>query len=183
MVLDLAIQAAGLVSAPGSDRVLDLPPWDGEGEGAIPDRPAGGVMVGDREVSQEELVAAAAAFQESLAPGTDREIAVISRMGRLERTLLSWSTFYGSALLLAPSPESLVGSVVWARPTLFCGNAAELAAFRHAVESEAPPFWDRRKGRLPFGRLRTVLCADDLPPAERDFWERRGVRAGRLPAL
>lgn len=178
VVLDLAIQAAGLVSAPGSEGVLDLPPWDG-GEGTLPDRPAGGVMIGDREVSQAGLVAAAAAVQESLAPGAgEREIAV---MGRLERVLLSWSTVSGAALLLAPSPDSLVGSAVWARPTVFCGNAAELAAFRHAVEQEKPPFWARRKGRLPFGRLRTVLWIGDGPSdEERAFWEGRGVRVKLL---
>ncbi|HEX3129267.1 MAG TPA: hypothetical protein VH394_18175 [Thermoanaerobaculia bacterium] len=177
MVLDLAIQAAGLVSAPGSGRVLDLPPWDGDGEGAIPDHPAGSVMVGGREVVQEELLAAAAAFQEALAPGDgDREIAV---MGRLDRTLLSWSTIYGAALLLAPSPESLVGSAVWARPTVFCGNASEMAAFRRAVEQEKPPFWARKKDRLPFGRLRTVVWIGEGPSdEEHGFWERRGVRVG-----
>lgn len=179
MVLDLAIQAAGLISAPGSEGVPDLPPWDGDGEGEIPDRPAGGVVVGDRELAQEDLIAAAAAFQEALAPvDGEREIVV---MGRLERTLLSWATVYGAALLLAPSPESLVGSAVWARPTLFCGNAAELAAFRHAVEQEKPPFWVRKKGRLPFGRLRTVLWIGEGPSdEERGFWEGRGVRVKPL---
>jgi hypothetical protein len=184
-VLDLAIQAAGLISAPGSERVLDLPPWDGDGEGALPDRPAGGVMIGDREVSQAELISAAGAFQEALAPGDgEREIAVIGRSPatRLERVLLSWSTVYGAALLLAPSPESLVGSAVWARPTVFYGTTSELSAFRHAVEQEKPSFWDRRKGRLPFGRLRTVLWSGDGPSEEaRGFWESRGVRTGFLP--
>lgn len=179
MVLDLAIQAAGLISAPGFEGVPDLPPWDGEGEGEIPDRPAGGVMVADREVPQEDLVAAAARFQEALAPGDGgREIAV---MGRPERVLLSWSTIAGAALLLAPSPESLVGSAVWARPTLFCGNASEVAAFRHAVEQERPPFWVRKKGRLPFGRLRTVLWIGEGPPdEERRFWQGRGVQVRSL---
>lgn len=124
---------------------------------------------------------AAVAFQEALAPGTgEREIAV---MGRLDRTLLSWSTVYGSALLLAPSPESLVGSAVWARPTIFCGTAAELSAFRHAVEQEKPPFWDRKKERRPFGRLRTVIWSDSGPSEEeRRFWESQSVRIGKLPA-
>lgn len=179
-MLDLAIQAAGQVSAPGSDRVLDLPPWDGDGEGKLPDRPAGGVLIADREVSQAKLIAAAAAFQEALAPGgEEREIAV---MGRLERVLLSWSTVYGAALLLAPTPESLVGSAAWARPTVFCGNASEMAAFRRAVEQEKPPFWVRKKDRLPLGRLRTVLWSGEGPSEEeRGFWERRGVRVGQLP--
>lgn len=180
VVLDLAIQAAGLISAPGSEVVPDLPPWDGDGEGQIPSRPAGGVMMGDREVGQEDLLAAAEAFQNALAPGDgEREIVV---MGQLDRTLLSWSTVQGSALLLAPSPDNLVGSAVWARPTLFCGNAAELASFRHAVEQEKPPFWTRKKGRLPFGRLRTVIWTERGPSdEERAFWEARGVRVSRLP--
>lgn len=139
-------------------------------------------MVGGREVNQEELVAAAAAFQEALAPGDGgREIAV---MGRLNRVLLSWATVHGAALLLAPSPESQVGSAVWARPTVFHGTAAELAALRRAVEEERPPFWDRRKDRLPFGRLRTVLWSGEGPSEEESaFWERKGVRVGKLPAL
>jgi hypothetical protein len=179
VVLDLAIQAAGLISAPGSQGAPDLPPWNGDGEGQIPDRRAGGVMVEDREVEQEHLIAAAGTFQEALAPGDgEREIVV---MGRLDRTLLSWSTLYGSALLLAPSPDNLVGSAVWARPTLFCGNAAELAAFRHAVEQEKPPFWARKKDRLPFGRLRTVIWTEGGPSdEERGFWEGRGVRVRSL---
>jgi hypothetical protein len=146
----------------------------------LPDRPAGGVVIGDREVSQPELIAAASAVQEALAPGTgEREIAVIGRLGRV---LLSWSTVYGAALLLAPTPESLVGSAVWARPTVFCGNASEMAAFRRAVEQERPPFWDRRKDRLPFGRLRTVLWSAGGPSEEeRRFWESRGVLTGFLP--
>jgi hypothetical protein len=176
-----------LISAPIADidRVLDLPPWDGEGEGTLPDRPAGGVLIGGREVSQTELVAAASAVQEALAPGGgEREIAVIGGVGRLERVLLSWATVYGAALLLAPSPESLVGSAVWARPTVFCGNASELAAFRRAVEQEKPPFWDRRKDRLPFGRLRTVLWSAEGPSEEeRRFWESRSVLTGSLPAV
>jgi hypothetical protein len=102
----------------------------------------------------------------------------------LDRILLSWSTVYGSALLLAPSPESLVGSAVWARPTVFCGTASELAAFRRAVEQEKPPFWDRKKSRLPFGRLRTVLWIGEVPSGEeRGFWEERGVRTGSLAAV
>ncbi len=137
-------------------------------------------MLGDREVGQDELIAAAEAFQEALAPGDgSREVVV---MGRLDRTLLSWSTLQGSALLLAASPDSLVGSALWARPTLFCGNAAELAAFRHAVEQEKPPFWARKKDRLPFGRLRTVIWMEGVPSdEERGFWEGRGVRVSRMP--
>ncbi|MFP5287115.1 MAG: hypothetical protein ACLGI9_15345, partial [Thermoanaerobaculia bacterium] len=74
-------------------------------------------------------------------------------------------------------PASLIGSAVWARPTVFHGTAAELKALRLAVEQEKPPFWDRRAGRLPFGRLRVVLCEE---PVEEGFWVEHGVRLERL---
>ncbi len=188
-MLDLAIQAAGLVSAPlaGSDRTVHLPAWDSEGPDALPDRPAGRVLIAEREVSQEQLLAAASSLQNSLAPGDGkREIAVLGRSPELgaARALLSWSTVNGAALLLSPSPDSLVGSAVWARPTLFCGNALEVSALRRAAEEERPPFWVRRKGRLPFGRLRTVLWTEGPPSeADRGYWESRGVRTGVLAAV
>ncbi len=191
-MLDLAIQAAGLVSAPlaGSGRTVQLPAWDSDGRDALPERPGGRVLLSEgieRDVTQERLLAAASSLQNSLAPGDgEREIAVLGRSPELgaARALLSWSTVYGAALLLSPTPESLVGSAVWARPTLFCGNAREVAAFRRAAEEERPPFWSRRKGRLPFGRLRTVLWSGGPPSeADRGFWESRGVRTGVLAAV
>jgi hypothetical protein len=94
-----------------------------------------------------------------------------------DRAFFSWATVHGAAILLAPDPSSLIGSAVWARPTVFHGTAAELKALRRAVEEEKPPFWERRAGRLPFGRLRVVLCEE---PFEEEFWRERRVRPGRL---
>jgi hypothetical protein len=111
--------------------------------------------------------------------GEGREIVVIARAPEdwADRLFLSWATLTGAAILLAPDPSSLVGSAIWARPTVFHGTAAELRALRRAVEEEKPPFWDRKAGRLPFGRLRVVLCEE---PFEEDFWRERRVRPGRL---
>jgi hypothetical protein len=184
--LDLAIQAAGLVADlsgdPSSTWIEEstLPSWEKAGEVTLPDRPAGGVVVDSGTVlSQEDLLAAAERIQQAIGAGA-REIVVVGRAPerRPDRELLAWATVYGAAVLLAPSPESLVGSAVWARPTLFHGTAAEVATFRRAVEQEKPPFWVRKAGRLPFGRLRTVLWSGEEEPGEEDlrFWQERGVR-------
>ena len=200
MALDLAIQAAGLVSVPVTDPAqarergarawagpsgksgpeglehVSLPAWESAREAAWPDRPAGGVMV-EREVTQEELTSAAERLQQAIG-GEGREIVVIGRAPERwpDRVFFSWATVAGAAVLLAPDPSSLVGSAIWARPTVFHGTATELKALRHAVEQEKPHFWDRRADRLPFGRLRVVLCEELV---ERDFWEARGVRVER----
>jgi hypothetical protein len=200
VALDLAIQAAGLVSVPVTDLAnargarawagpsgksgpeglehVSLPAWESAREADFPERPAGGVMADGREVTQEELIAAADRLQEAIG-GEGREIVVVGRAPERwpDRVFLSWATVHGAAVLLAPDPSSLVGSVVWARPTVFYGSASELKALRHAVEQEKPPFWDRGAGRLPFGRLRVVLGEE---PFEEGFWRERGVRPGRL---
>ena len=205
VALDLAIQAAGLVSVPVTDLAklkgarawagpggtagpeglehVSLPSWDSARAADLPDRPAGGVLVEGREVGQEELVAAAERMQESIG-GEGREIVVAGRSPERwpDRVLFAWATLSGAALLLAPDPASLVASAIWARPTVFQGTPAELKALRLAVEQEKAPFWDRREDRLPFGRLRVVLC-EELAEEERRFWEGRGVRTPGLPGV
>ena len=170
---------AGTAGPEGLEHVA-LPAWEPERDADLPDRPAGGVMV-EREVGQVELIAAADRLQEAIG-GEEREIAVLGRAPERwpDRAFLAWATVHGAAVLLAPDPSSLVGSAVWARPTVFHGTAAEVAALRRAVEQEKPRFWERKTGRLPFGRLRVVLCDE---PVEEGFWEGRGVRVGRLTPL
>ncbi len=106
-------------------------------------------------------------------PGGRRHILVLA-----ERLLLDWATVSGAALLLEPEPVHLVPTAAWARPTLFAGTAADLARLRAAVEEDEAGFkLFRRRGRLPFGRLRAVLVTEgEWPPEERDFWEKRGVQ-------
>ncbi len=193
VALDLAIQAAGLVSVPVTDpsdalkrdarawagpgspegiEPVALPDWDDPREPVLQDR-HGGVLVEGVEISQEQLAGAAESIQKAVEEGSQREIVVLGHAPERwqDRAVLAWATVHGAATLLS-DPGSLVGAAVWARPTVFHGNAAELAALRRAVEEEKPPFWDRRKGRLPFGRLRTVLCNEE---EDRGFWEERGV--------
>jgi hypothetical protein len=162
-------------SGPEGLEHVSLPAWESARDADFPDRAAGGVMV-EREVPQEELIAAADRLQQAIG-GEGREIVVIGRAPErwADRAFFSWALVQGAAVLLAPDPASLIGSAVWARPTVFHGTTAELKALRQAVEQEKPPFWDRRAGRLPFGRLRVVLC-EEPSPEERRFWEGRGVR-------
>lgn len=207
VALDLAIQAAGLISIPVTDSRqavfrgatvwadpggasswlgADIAVEEGRGGGA-----SGGVAVigeeGRKMLSPQELVTAADRIQDAIAPGRGREIAVLGGSPEQwpNRALLAWATLHGAALVLAPTPDSLVSSAVWARPSVFLGTAAELAALRRAVEREGRPFWDRRRGRLPFGRLRTVLWSEDeeVSPEEVDFWTARGVLVFRCPPV
>lgn len=200
VALDLAVQAAGLVSVPVVDpaearrrgarawagpgapegiEAVALPDWDDPREPDLPDRPAGGVLVETSEISQEELAAAAERIRAEIGEGRERDIVVLGHAPerRPDRAVLAWATVSGAAVLLA-TPETLVGSAVWARPTVFHGTAAELAAFGRAVQAERPPFWARRKGRLPFGRLRVVLSGEE--GVDRELWEGRGVRVRPL---
>jgi len=112
-------------------------------------------------------------------PGGRRHILVLGGFAgdRAERLLLSWATVAGAALLLEPEPAHLVPTAVWARPTLFAGTAADLARLRAAVEEDEAGFkLFKRRRRLPFGRLRSVLGTEgELSVEARAFWEERGV--------
>jgi hypothetical protein len=146
------------------------------------------VRVRGRAVTSKELGAMAAAIQGALPERrSGREILVLG--GSLDdpvtRALLSWATVAGAALLLEPDAGNVLGSAVWARPTLFAGSAAEVAGLRIAAE--------RQKSRLrrllgfppglPFGRLRALLVTgpDPLPAADEGFWRDRGVAVRFLP--
>lgn len=205
VALDLAIQAAGLVSVPVTDPEegarRGATAWTDQGGGSSPlggrglgmgggqeGGVSGAVVIGEKDavlLSSDELITAGARIQQALAPGKGREIAVLGGSPELwpNRALFAWATVYGAALVLAPTPDSLVSSAVWARPTLFLGTAAEVAALRRALERERPPFWARKGGRLTFGRLRTVIWSAAEAPSGTDlqFWERRGVRVAESP--
>lgn len=189
MALDLAIQAAGLVSMPVTDlsnlkaaqawaspagtagpeglEHVALPGWEVARAAAFPDRPAGGVWV-DGEITQEELIAEAERLQQVIG-GEERQIVVAGRPPERwpDRALLAWATVAGAAVLLSPDPASLVSSALWARATVFQGSAAEVAALRRALEPKPPRFW----------RLRVVLCDE---PVEEGFWRERGVQVRPL---
>lgn len=156
VVLDLAIQAAGLVSQPNGQPV---------------------------ELSAADLIAMAERLQERIGPAKRRDIVVLGGPLEIpeERAMLSWATLTGAAVVLEPNPALRVATAAWVRPTVFHGTAAELAALRSWAEKEKKG-WLRRRPRLPFRRLRSVLVtgSEALPPEDEAFWVERGVRIGRI---
>jgi hypothetical protein len=137
-------------------------------------------------LTASDLAQAAEAISRELPERPGREILVLG--GALDqpatRAFLSWATVAGAALLLEHDPGSVVGSAVWARPTLFAGTAEEIAGLRRAAERQEQGWLRRlRKQRQPpFGRLRTVFSTDvALPPEDEVFWRDRGVSVRFLP--
>ncbi|HEV2845901.1 MAG TPA: hypothetical protein VG477_13695, partial [Thermoanaerobaculia bacterium] len=174
---DLAIQAAGLVSAPSRT----LTPWPPETSPAGEN--VGGAVVMDAglvvEVSAAELVGMAERGGAEIQGSARREIVVLG--GPLddpfERAMLSWATVTGAAVVLEPNPGTRVATAAWVRPTVFHGTPAEIAALRAWAEKE------KKKG-LPFRRLRTILVTgvEGLAAEEEAFWVGRGVRVAVCPS-
>ncbi|HYO11914.1 MAG TPA: hypothetical protein VE685_01820 [Thermoanaerobaculia bacterium] len=155
IVLDLAVQAAGLDSVP-----------EGEANRFV-------------ELSQTDLLAAAQRIQDEIPPPPEprREILVAGRslFDPADRALFAWATVTGAAVLLEPNLHSRAATAAWARPTVFHGTAEEIAALRRLAGSGKR--WWRRTPGLPFGRLRVLFATDgELPEEEAAFWQERGVK-------
>jgi hypothetical protein len=188
VLLDLAVQAAGLVSVAGDGQEGDV--WTGIEGGEIrisppatPSPPLGSsagamVRIGDAEVvwTVAELVAAGERLRGDIGEAEGREIVVLGGplADPVERSMMAWAILAGAAVVLEPDPRLRAATAAWARPTLFHGTPGEIAELR-ARAGKA------RKGRLPFRRLRTVLVKGVLPDEDEAFWRERGVRVVRLP--
>lgn len=183
LLLDLAVQAAGLVAVPRREgpqgrqgqqgqveiagETLVLPSWE-EAERAgvavpAPERLAGGGVAvhgprGEKVLSQEELGAAAGLLGQEIPdpPAGQRHVVVLGGFpgDPAERSLLSWATVEAAAILLEPEPAHSVPTAIWARPTVFAGTAADLARLREAVERDEAGF--RIFRRRIFGRRRRL---------------------------
>jgi hypothetical protein len=173
VILDLAVQAAGLAPAPNGGREegvwierrgLEIEPspsppfpppsgWTGAGIAAAGERLRG-------EIGE---------------PGT-REIVVLGGPleDPIERMMMAWATLAGVAVVLEPDPALRIATAAWVRPTVFHGTPGEIAELRARLGKS-------RKGRLPFRRLRTLLVAGVLPEGEEAFWRERGVGVRTLP--
>jgi hypothetical protein len=180
VILDLAIQAAGLVSAPNGEREdswwierRDLDIEISPGPHHPPDNAAGAVVrIEGRSVdwTTAEIVAAGERLHGLIGETGKREIVVLSGSleDPLERTMMAWATLSGAAVVLEPTPALRAATAAWVRPTVFHGTPEEVADLRARVGKG-------RKGRLPFRRLRTVLVAGEISGEEAGFWKERGV--------
>lgn len=179
ILLDLAVQAAGLVSVPVPERgeePLWIDPFPPESASSRPlEREPGGAVVRTGEWSAADLVAAGERLREVIQPQKKREIVVLG--GPLqepaERTMLAWATLEGAAVVLEPNPSLRAATAAWVRPTVFHGTPEQIAGLRRSVKKV-------RKGSLPFRRLRTVLVTGELAAAEEAVWRGWGVRIGRI---
>ena len=174
VILDLALQAAGLTSAPVLERGEE-PLWIEPSPPAPPSgRPLetepGGAVVGNGEWSAAELVAVGERLREVIQPQGKREIVVLggSLQDPVERTMLAWATLTGTAVVLEPNPALRAATAAWVRPTVFHGSPEEIAELRRSVKKV-------RKGRLPFRRLRTLLAVGEMAAEDAAFWEGQGV--------
>jgi hypothetical protein len=181
VILDLAIQAAGLVPVPVSGLVPGLVPesW-GERFEIDPPAPIPLFHRSPGEGPMPDLAAMAERVQAEIGapPKGSREIVVLS--GPLdrpeERAMLSWATVAGAAVALEPNPAHRIAAAAWVRPTVFHGTAEEIAALRGWVEKEGKG-WFRRRPGLPFRRLRRILVTreEGLAAEDEAFWRDRGV--------
>jgi hypothetical protein len=180
VILDLAVQAAGLVSAPNGGREDS---WWIERRGLeIAVSPSGSSSrrndAGAVERMAEEIVAAGERLRGLIGETGEREIVVLGGPleDPLERTMMAWATLSGAAVVLEPAPSLRAATAAWVRPTVFHGTPAEIADLRARTGKG-------RKGRLPFRRLRAVLATGALPAEEEAFWRERGVRVLALFSL
>lgn len=177
VILDLAIQAAGLIPAPNGGREEGV--WierRGLEIAASPSHP-----LDPRSPpgwTGAELVAVGESLQRDIGTSGGREIVVLGGplADPVERRMMAWATLAGAAVVLEPDPALRMATAAWARPTVFHGAPGEIAELR-ARAGKA------RKGRLPFRRLRTLLVVGELPEEEKAFWQKRGVAVRNVQGI
>lgn len=127
----------------------------------------------------DELESRVQRISTGLGEPAGRDIALLH--GDLEtaavRSLLSWATLTGAAVVFEPSPARLLGTFRWARPTVLLAGAATRAELLRRLEAARQgPFGGFRTRRLK-GRLRGLVVQEaGVPEAgERELWEAAGV--------
>lgn len=131
----------------------------------------------DRELEDRELDDRAAGSRPANG-APRREILVVagSPLEPARRRLLAWALLRGAAVVLEPRPASLVGTALWARPTVFAGTPARVAELLRRAAPGARGgrrrLWRLGRPAPPLGpltgRLHTCLLlprATRRPPA------------------
>ena len=178
VMLDLAIQAAGLAPAPNGGREEGV--WiERRGLEIEVSPPLHNTTRALSGWTSAEVVAAGERLRGEIGEPGAREIVVLG--GPLEdpaeRMMMAWATLTGAAVVLEPDPALRRATAAWVRPTLFHGTRDEIAELRARLGKA-------RKGRLPFRRLRTLLVVgtEALLDEEEAFWRERGVAVRKILA-
>ena len=121
-----------------------------------------------------------------LGPGPGRDIWISSgpleRAG--ERSLALAALRAGWAVLREPAERLPAATLLWARPTIVSGTAAELDELLAAVAAEAPRWGARRWLRRRLARLRALVLEGDRTDPERpELPERLEIRLAELGAV
>ena len=167
VILDLAIQAAGLAPAPNGGREegvwIERRGLEIEPSPSPPFPPPSGW-------TGTWIAAAGERLRGEIGEPRTREIVVLGGPleDPVERMMMAWATLTGAAVVLEPDPALRTATAAWVRPTVFHGTPGEIAELRARLGKS-------RKGRLPFRRLRTLLVVGVLPEGEEAFWRERGV--------
>jgi hypothetical protein len=171
VILDLAIQAAGLVPAPNGGREDAF--WIERRGLEIEISPCSHPPLSGW--TGAETVVAAEGLQEEIGGTGEREIVVLGGPleDPMERMMMAWATLSGAAVVLEPDPALRAATAAWVRPTVFHGTPGEIADLRARAGK-------RRKGRLPFRRLRALVVVGTLAEEDAAFWEERGAQVRRL---
>jgi hypothetical protein len=152
IVLDLAAQAAGLVSVPADGEPVEL---------------------------QSGLLAAVQRIQDEIPPSPKpgREILVAGRslFDPADRAMLAWAVVAGAAVLLEPHPQARAATAAWARSTVFHGTVEEIAHLRRSAETGSGRRWWRLRVIFAAGD-------QPLPEGDAAFWRDRGVKVSRIAA-
>jgi hypothetical protein len=126
--------------------------------------------------------ATAADLLAELGRGAIRDVWIASGPAddRFERVLAHAALAGGWAVLREPALPVPAATLLWARPTLIAGRAAELAELLAAAAAEAPRWGARRWLRRRLARLRALVVPAAAGAASADLPERLAERLEEL---
>lgn len=128
-----------------------------------------------------ELLAATSAEPEPLsldlasasAPQVRDVVVVHGPSGDIVAALMfAWSVRTGAALMVEPDPARWPLALVWARPTVVAGSAADLDRLAERLQRLEREPWRLRRRLGPLGRARAVVRIGEPEPDSAGWWRR-----------